>query len=304
MKNIFITGISGCVGHYIFDLLSINPNYRLFLLTRNPEKFAFQFEKYPKVKTIVDGLENIEKYSILLKKMDMAIHLAASWGGEKTYHINVEKTISLFSLLDIKRCEKVIYFSTASILGENGKPNLESFQNGTDYIKSKFLGYKSLPKTKINDRIITVFPTVILGGDKNHPYSHANQELKKLKKYLHLIKYFKISGSFHFIHAYDIALITDYILEYPIRKNELILGNPVISINNCIQQLCEIAKIKRKVSMNITPIVVKLLPLIFKKKMSKWDVYSLKKRNFQYNTINPKTFGLQSPYNSIKNCFS
>ncbi|MFM7577798.1 MAG: NAD(P)-dependent oxidoreductase, partial [Microcystaceae cyanobacterium] len=35
-KRLFITGISGCIGHYLADLLIEQTDYELFLLVRNP----------------------------------------------------------------------------------------------------------------------------------------------------------------------------------------------------------------------------------------------------------------------------
>ena len=39
--RIFITGASGCIGHYVVDLLTQNTNHELFLLVRNPDKLKF-----------------------------------------------------------------------------------------------------------------------------------------------------------------------------------------------------------------------------------------------------------------------
>jgi len=38
-ESIFITGASGCVGHYVVDQLK--KKYQLFLLVRNPEKLKY-----------------------------------------------------------------------------------------------------------------------------------------------------------------------------------------------------------------------------------------------------------------------
>ncbi|MDE5120331.1 MAG: SDR family oxidoreductase, partial [Trichodesmium sp. St19_bin1] len=37
-KRIFITGASGCIGHYIVEFLIQNTHHELYLLVRNPDK--------------------------------------------------------------------------------------------------------------------------------------------------------------------------------------------------------------------------------------------------------------------------
>lgn len=303
-KRIFITGISGCVGHYLFDVLSNHTDTKLFLLLRNPEKTRFSYKDNPNIKIIKDSMQNIELYGDLLKTMDAVIHLAVSWGGRQVFKINVEQTLLLLSALDTKTCQKVFYFSTASILGEDNRLLPEAGEEGTDYIKSKYLCFKKLPELGIYEKVFTLCPTVILGGDRNHPYSFASLELRKARKYLPLLKFIKINGSFHFIHAYDVALIVEHLLTNSIPGKIIVPGNPVISVNECIDQLCDIADLKRRVSFDMTKILVKLLPFLFKKRLSKWDIYSLKKRHFCYCTTNLKTLGLLSNHDTLAKCIS
>ncbi|MCK5057249.1 MAG: NAD(P)-dependent oxidoreductase [Candidatus Aminicenantes bacterium] len=303
-KKIFITGISGCVGHYLFDLLANAPGVRLFLLVRSPDKICFSYKNNPRIEIINDSMQHIHKYENLLKKMEYVVHLAVSWGGRQVYKINVEKTLSLFSSLDPETCRKVIYFSTASILNENNRLLPEAGEVGTDYIKSKYHCFRQLPGLKIYDKIYTLCPTVILGGNGSHPYAHASKELKKAWKYLPLIKFIKIDGSFHFIHALDAALMVEYLLKNTFPDKIIVPGNPVLSVNECIDQLCRIAGIKRRIAFDMTGILVRCLPVLLKKRLSAWDIYSLKKRHFCCKTINLKTLGLSSNYDTLAKCLS
>lgn len=301
-RRIFITGISGCVGHYLFDVFSTHTDTKLFLLVRNPEKIRFAYKNNPNIEIIKDAMQNIDNYQDLLKTMDYVVHMAVSWGGKQVFKINVDQTLSLFSALDTRTCQKVFYFSTASILGEGNRLLPKAGEEGTDYIKSKYLCFKKLPGLKIYDKIYALCPTVILGGDRNHPYSFASLELRKVWKYLRLIKLLRIKGSFHFIHAYDVALIVEYLLHNSSPEKIIVPGNPAISIDECIDQLCQIANLKRKISFDMTKILVKFLPILFKKRLSGWDVYSLKKRHFCYHTTNLKTLGLLSNHDTLAKC--
>ncbi len=118
-KNIFITGVSGCVGHYIFDLLSADPDYQFYLLVRNPQKLKFDPARYSNVRIIQDDLKNIKDHGDIIAEMDFVVHAAADWGGNEG---NYDYTLSLFKLIDPSRCRRIIYFSTASILGQDGQP--------------------------------------------------------------------------------------------------------------------------------------------------------------------------------------
>ena len=61
-KKIFVTGISGCVGHYLYDVLAADPGIHLFLLVRNPRKLRFSCKENSPVELIHDSLENIHLY--------------------------------------------------------------------------------------------------------------------------------------------------------------------------------------------------------------------------------------------------
>jgi len=181
MKKIFLTGVSGCIGHYIAEILLENPDYELYFLVRN-----------------------------------IAVLIATSWGGEEeSYQINVVKTLELISYLDAQICEKVLYFSTASILNQNNQPLPEAGEIGTNYIRTKYICYSKFTDLEIADKIITLYPTFVLGGDENKPYSHIYGGLPDVLKYIGLVRWFQADGSFHFIHAKDIAQVVNYLIENP-----------------------------------------------------------------------------------------
>jgi nucleoside-diphosphate-sugar epimerase len=236
--------------------------------------------------------------------MDYIIHLATRWGGEKTFRINVDKTLALFSHLDTRKCRKVLYFSTASVLDSDNRPDPQVQRYGTDYMKSKYHCLEQISGLDIQDRVITLFPTVILGGDSTHPSSHASSELRKVWKYLPKLKYFTFEGSFHFIHAHDVAVMTRHVLENSTPPQMVVLGNDMITLDECIKRLCEIAGMKRGFRLNITRAAELLLPLLLKKRLSSWDLYSLKKKHFNYTVSNPKTMGLESSYTTLRSCIS
>jgi len=301
-ESVFVTGISGSVGHYLFDYLSEREDIELYLLVRNARKLKFQYKDKPQVQIIFSDMENIDKYADLLEQMNYVIHLAASWGGPSVYDVNVDKTLKMFSYLNPQRLKKVIYFSTASILENDGSLSLAALRWGTDYIRSKYQCFSRLSGVPIHDKICTFFPTVLLGGDHCHPPTHASLELNKLWKYLPLLRFFKIDGSFHFIHAGSVARMIDYCLYNSCPQNKYILGNSPLTVDECLRQLCEIAGIKRSFGLDMTKLLAKFLPVILRGKMSSWDRYALSRRSFRFDTVNAKTFGLKPYREALKEC--
>jgi hypothetical protein len=54
-KRIFITGASGCIGHYLIEALLDTTPHELFLLLRNPAKLQFNWQDKPRLHVIPRG---------------------------------------------------------------------------------------------------------------------------------------------------------------------------------------------------------------------------------------------------------
>jgi nucleoside-diphosphate-sugar epimerase len=296
-QKVFITGISGCVGHYLFDELAKNPEYELYLLTKDPKNLKFDYKSRPNL-TIVQGrLENIEKHSRLIRQMDVVIHIAAAWGSTQT---NYDNTLKLFNLLDPAQCHKVIYFSTASILDENNQPVPEAEQFGTHYIRSKYRFYKELPELKIYPNVITLFPTWVLGGDKDHPISHASKGIIQAEKWFWLIRFFTVNASFHFIHARDIARIVKFLLENQTSEKNFVLGNKNITVSQFLKEVGDFFNKKVCCQIPISLPLVRTLAFLTGHRLHSWDLFCFKKRHFRHKTVNAEHFGLSSDLQTVE----
>jgi len=301
MKKILITGISGCIGHYLFDVISKHQDYQLYLLTRNPQKLKFDPGAFRNITILKNDLDIFRKEPGLLKDVNYVIHMAAQWGGSS---VNYDQTLSFFSLLDPEQCEKVIYFSTASILGPDHRPREEAEQFGRGYIQSKYQLFKKLPGLKIYPKVITLFPTWVLGGDEKHPYSHASAGILKLRKWLWLLKFFTVDLSFHFIHARDIALITNYLLENEVGEKEFVLGNRAVTAGEFIQKTCLFFNQHSYFQIPIPLFLVHSLSFITGRRLHTWDKYCLDKKHFVYKTVNAASFGIKSDLESLEQILS
>jgi nucleoside-diphosphate-sugar epimerase len=296
-KRIFLTGASGCIGHYVAETLIQNTNHELYLLVRNPEKLRFNFKARPGINILQGDLHQIEQFSDRLKSIDCAVLIATSWGGiEEVYEININKTLSLMNLLDPEECEQVIYFSTASILDRNNQLLREAGEVGHDYIRSKYICYQKIQTLAIAPRVTMLFPTLLFGGDGNKPYSHISAGIHQVARWIDLIRFIRLDGSFHFIHAQDVAQIVQYLIEHPPKDDEsrqLVLGNDRITADRAIEESC--AYLQKRIYFRI-PLTIGLTNFIlrlFRVQMAEWDRFSLNYRHFTHqNVINPSTLGL------------
>jgi len=290
----------------LFDLLAErsedqqagDERYHLYLVLRKPEKLKRDLSKYRNITVLPIDIRDLPKEKKLLKTIDFLILIATCWGGyREPWRINVYPTFRTLRLLDPQRIKKIIYFSTASILNREQRPVAAIREIGTNYIRSKFLTHKMLQYNKLRDKIITVFPTWVYGGDTTHPFSHAAAGLRGLNKWLGLLKYFTLDFSFHFIHCADIAAIVKYMLEHELDRNEYILGNAPLTAGDFFRECA--AYYGRKTPFQIRFPISGLRGLAWLAKKHPWDKYCLRYRHFVYDTVNCRTFGLPSETDTI-----
>ncbi len=299
-----MTGASGCIGHYIAENLIQKTDHELFLLVRNPDKLKFDRQYRPGIHILQGDLRNIEEYSNLLQKdINVAILVATAWGGAaEAYEINVVKTLALLKMLNPDICEQVLYFSTASILDRHNELLPEAERFGIDYIRTKYQCFARLSSLPIADRITTLFPTLVFGGDENKPISHLSSGIPEVTKWIGLIRYLKADGSFHFIHAYDIAQIVSYLVDRPPSPfrdtqtgkagNQFVLGSSAITVDEAIKEVAAYFNKKIYFRIPLSIWLANILIKVFRIQMDSWSKFSLNYRHFVYqNCVNSASFG-------------
>jgi nucleoside-diphosphate-sugar epimerase len=295
-KRIFVTGASGCVGHYLSEALIKETNHELYLLVRNPDKLKVDTQARPGITVLQGDMQEISLFADLLKTIDTAVLTATAWGGDNTFEINVDKTLELMSLLDPDRCEQVIYFSTASVLGRNEQPLKEAGELGIDYVRSKYECLHKVPKLDIASKVTTVFPTLVLGGEVDKPYSHISSGISEVTKYIDLIRFLQLDGSFHFIHGQDIATVVQYLIDNPPKENQsrkLVLGQAQLTANQAIEDVCAYLGKKIIFRLPLSLSLANVIIAVFRIQMDAWSRFCMNYRHFTYkNAINPATFGL------------
>lgn len=302
-KRIFITGGSGCIGHYAIEQLAANPAHELFVLVRDPAKLRADLAARANVTVLKGDLKRISQFGDLLKTMQVAIAIATAWGGADTFDVNVVKTQALMELLDPQVCERVLYFSTASILGRDGTLLKEAGQIGTDYIRTKYDFAQRLGKLAIAPKITCLYPTLVLGGGPDgNPTSHLTGGIAEVVAYLPLLRWLRADGSFHFIHAYDIAQVVCHLVETPPEPDSpgphhLVLGNDPLTVDAAIADLCAYRQVKRGwMTIPLSFALANVLIDWFKVQLAPWDRFCMAYRHFTYEPyVNAATYG-RSPH--------
>ena len=303
-KRIFVTGGSGCVGHYLAETLVQETTHELFLLVRDAGKLQFDWKARAGVHLVEGDLRAIDQHRDLLKTMDAAVLLATSWGGaDEVRDVNIKSTLRVLELLDPVVCQQVIYFSTASVLDANNEMLPEAGSIGTEYIRSKFECTRAVAASAMASRVLTVFPTLILGGGPGKPRSHFSNLLREVVKRAWLIRFFQADGSLHFIHAQDIARVIRHLLDHleaAPASRRLVLGNPRVTANEMVEQICAARGRRIFFRMPLTVGLAKFFIKIFRVQMAEWDRFCMMQRHFTYaHTAHPGTFGLKTQYPTI-----
>lgn len=304
-KRVFVTGASGCIGHYITETLIQETQDELFLFVRDGSKLQVNVKARPGITVIEGNLRDIGRHRGLLATMNAAVLIATVWGGvQETFDINVAKTVQLLELLDPSVCGRVMYFSTASILGRDQGLLKEAAHIGTDYIRSKSVCFQQLSKLAIAPRLTVLFPTLVFGGDSQKPFSHITADLPKVLRWLDLLKFLSIEGSFHFIHSQDIAQVVRHLLDQPMPQTalqQIVLGQQSVTLNQAIAELCHHSGKRIYFRLPIPLKLVEILLALLQAQMSPWDRFCLRYRHFTYPfPVNPSTFGLPNKGRTLK----
>ena len=89
-------------------------------MVRDRSKLPISVQTNTRVKLLICDIRESNKYKKEISQVNYLIHTATAWGDPKrAYEVNIKAFEELLEMLDIKKLEKIIYFSTASILNTN-----------------------------------------------------------------------------------------------------------------------------------------------------------------------------------------
>lgn len=290
LKHVFVTGASGCVGHYVVERLLARSDIHLHLLVRDPARLRLP-AGLDRVTVLRGDMVDIADQAELLAEVDAVVHLATAWGDPIAYDVNVAATHEMMRLAGTGRCRRILYFSTASILDADNRPLHAADTLGTDYIRSKYLAYQGLDALPNREQVVTLFPTLVIGGGDGHPASHVSQGIEQALHHLWLLRHFRLDGTLHFIHAADIARMVEHLIEHPAPAKDLVLGNTALSVDAVLDAMCEHYGLPRDRTWDLTRLATAITGLAGSR-MTSWDRYCFEQRHFQYHTVNPRSLGL------------
>lgn len=297
MRTVLLTGATGCVGHHVAEALLADGGWRIEALVRDPARFrwAAPADRFAFVRGDVGDLAGgAEAFA----HVDAVVHLATAWGDAIAYPVNVDATLALARL-----GKPMVYFSTASILDAANRPLPEAETLGTDYVRSKFLAYRGLKALPAHDHVMTVFPTLIVGGEGKHPASHLGRTLPDVGRWLWLARHLTLDGAFHLIHARDLARMVVELLARPRPAADLVAGNAAIAADAVIAELCALHGVPRGRALDLTP-VAPLVARLAGDRMSSWDRFCLAQRHFRYDATNPRGLGLAPGLETLAEMFA
>ncbi|RAP27117.1 hypothetical protein DID74_00860 [Candidatus Marinamargulisbacteria bacterium SCGC AG-333-B06] len=299
--HVFITGATGCVGHYLIRDCLTNPKLHIHVLVRNPEKLKFSEADLKRITIHLGDFKQIEAHAAIIAKMDYIIHSVTEWwGSEQTMQVNVDKTKAFFMMADQDRLKQIIYFSTASILGKGNKVIDEATLYGSDYIKSKYHAYHMIKALSFSNKITIMFPTMVFGGDTTLPQSHITKGVYGALRYLKYIRYIYVDGAFHFMHAADIATTCVYLMQNPTEQRNYVLGNKEINVKDTLCILYTLFNMKPWFRIHVKHKFLYFLAWLFRIKIGLWEKYCMENSYMIFDTVTPKTFGLENKFENLE----
>ncbi len=314
--RILITGASGCVGQYISNWLLKNTEAKLILWIRDQNKLTAIDPNNPRIKLLIGDLREAEIFAKEISSATHLIHTATAWGDrERARQVNLIAVKKLLALLNPDLIQKIIYFSTASILDKQLIPIPEAINKGTEYIQTKAQCLQELEKHFFAEKIIAVFPTLVFGGNYDNsglfPASYLTQGLKQAVNWLWLARWFKGYSKFHFMHAEDIAFVCCQLLVKTRYKHtqgsipnkgitKIVLGQSYLSVDQAINSLLKWKGTRRFISIPLWGWLIEVMISVLPIQLSAWDRLSIRQRHFIHSTITrPEDFGGTSFAKSI-----
>ena len=314
--RILITGAAGCVGQYICEQLYSQTDAQLLLLLRDPSKLTAVPADDPRITLLVGDLRDLAPHATAIATATRVIHTATAWGDpERAHQVNVVAVKQLLALLDPAVVEQIIYFSTASILDRELKLLPQAAEFGTEYIQTKALCLQQLEAHPLAERIVAVFPTLVFGGrigeagrpngGDTHPTSYLTAGLAEAVRWLPVAKWLRADGSFHFIHAADIAQVCVHLATTPHQTNpelgqgpvrRLVLGQEPITLNQTLRRL---SRWRRgwypHLGVPLSGWLIDGLIRLLRLEITPWDLFSIQQRHFIHEPVSPpERFGLVS----------
>lgn len=269
MRNYFITGLSGYLGHALLSLIKKEKDYRIFALVLPHDKYRDELIK--------EGVHIIE--GDLLNKDDVSYFLSQNVEGEKvvihiagristmkkgdplTTKINVEGTKNVLDRSIENHIDKFIYISSVDALDRQKGNHLVYEQE--EYHVDKVDGVYSKSKADANNYVLSkkdeidvsiIMPSALIGPNDtfNSPINDA------IRLYLKGKMPAIVNGGYNLVDVRDVALGV-LNASYKAKNGEsYILGGTYISVKDLFLVCSEISGHK-KVKFIVPHFIIKII---------------------------------------------
>lgn len=280
--RVLLTGATGAVGRCVVDELLQRSNCELIVVARDARRLPPSLSAHPRLTVLTGDVAGGKALAERLPPVDRAIFLAAAWGSE-SHDVNLTGTLALADALHDRGVQQLIWFGTASIVTHDGAPHPDAVTRGTPYITTKALCREGLLQRRPPGLTI-VHPTLVIAGGDGTPESHLTRLLREIERHAWLAQWVRGEGSFHLVHAADLARLVRQLLARPPggEPREIIAGAPALTINDALEILLARTGRQRRRTFELTPARIEWLIRLFRVDLSPWDRLCLDARHFTY----------------------
>ena len=302
MRNYFITGLSGYLGHALLDILNKEKDVRIFALVLPQDKYRDELIKR-KVEVNEGDLLSKEDVSYFLShKVEgekIVIHIAGristvKKGDPLTTKINVEGTKNVLDRSIESHIDKFIYISSVDALDR--RKDKELIYEQDEYHVDKVDGVYSKSKAEANNYILSkkddihtviIMPSALIGPNDTF-HSPINDAIRLyLKGKMPSI----VSGGYNLVDVRDVARGIYEASNKAKRNESYILGGTYLSVKELFTICSEISS-KKPIKLVIPHFIIKLIsPFIelsakIKKKKPLFTGFSMDclKQNSRYSS--------------------
>ena len=129
-------------------------------MVRDKNNLSLSIQKNKRIKLLICDIRECHRFSKEISQINFLIHTATAWGDPKrAYEVNIKAFEDLLGMLDKEKLDKIIYFSTASILNKETELMREALTYGTEYIQTKYRCFERLRESSFAEKTFAVFPT-------------------------------------------------------------------------------------------------------------------------------------------------
>ena len=124
-------------------------------MVRDKSKLPISVQDNKKVKLMVCDIRESYRYKKEISQINYLIHTATAWGDpRRAYEVNIKAFEELLEMLDIEKLEKIIYFSTASILDTQTELMRESLIMEQSIFKQNMNVSRNLEKAHLQKKLL------------------------------------------------------------------------------------------------------------------------------------------------------